>query len=151
MEKFSWVIPGVLAAMARPLDTRKAFEFFQDEGIKVVVSLTHGALTKALVEEFDVEYHHIPVLDFTAPTARDIDRFVQVVHEARKSGKKTLVHCLAGRGRTGTMLACYLVSQGQPPDEALERVRSIRPGSVETSEQECAVHRYARRLDRSRK
>ncbi len=144
-ETFSWVVPGVLAAMSRPLDTRRAFEFFSDEKINVVVSLTERPLNSALVEEFGLENPHLPIRDFHAPTPQQIDEFVEIVDRAQEPGRKVVVHCLAGRGRTGTMLACYLVSRGRSPDEALRRVRSLRPGSVETSEQEDAVHHYAQR------
>jgi atypical dual specificity phosphatase len=58
------------------------------------------------------------------------------------------VHCGGGLGRTGTLLACYLVSaEGLPADAAIARVRAARPGSVETEDQEQAVRRYAERLN----
>jgi hypothetical protein len=49
---------------------------------------------------------------------------------------------------TGTMLACYLVHQGADADTAVERVRAIRPGSIETAEQFQAVRDYAATLQR---
>jgi atypical dual specificity phosphatase len=48
-------------------------------------------------------------------------------------------------GRTGTVLAAYFVARGLPPREAVEKVRDLRPGSVETIEQERAVERFATR------
>jgi len=39
--------------------------------------------------------------------------------------------------------ACYLVSEGMMPDQAIARVRAARPGSVQTEEQEQFVHRWA--------
>jgi len=145
---FSWVVPDVLAAMGRPRDSVTAMEFLKDEGVGVVITLTETPLSRTLIEEFGFEYHHIPVIDFTAPTARQIDRFVKLVEKTRKAGRKAVVHCLAGHGRTGTMLACYLVKRGKTSLEALAQVRDIRPGSVETFEQEDAVARYARRIRR---
>ena len=53
---------------------------------------------------------------------------------------------LAGRGRTGTVLAAYFVSQGMPARDAVQHVRTLRPGSIETPEQERAVFELARRL-----
>lgn len=54
------------------------------------------------------------------------------------------VHCLAGLGRTGTMLACYLVATGTPANNAIMRIREWRPGSIETKEQEAVVYEYER-------
>ena len=58
------------------------------------------------------------------------------------------VHCGAGLGRAGTLLAAYLVSQGCDAEEAMARVRRARPGSIETIEQEQAVREYAERRRR---
>ena len=145
-DSFTWVIPGELAAMARPENPRTVLEFFKDEGIEAIITLMERPLNKALIEEFDFEYHHIPISDFSAPTADQISQFVEAVEGARRSGKKVVVHCLAGQGRTGTMLACYRVSQGISADEAISEIRTLRPGSVETYAQERAVHQYARDL-----
>ena len=149
--RLTWIVPDVLAALGRPYDLRKAVELFKDAGISVVVSLTETALNTDILAEFDIEYHHIPVDDFRAPGAAQIDQFVSVVAAAREAGRKTLVHCFAGRGRSGTMAACYLVSLGRTPEEALAEVRSLRPGAVETEEQEIAVHDYANRLRQKRR
>jgi atypical dual specificity phosphatase len=146
----SWIVPDVLATTGRPEDLRKAVEQFKDAGIGVVISLTETALNTPILAEFDIEYHHIPVEDFRAPEAAQIERFVSIVTAAREAGRKTLVHCFAGRGRSGTMAACYLVSLGRTPEEALAEVRALRPGAVETEEQEEAVHDYARLLRRRR-
>ena len=148
-ESFSWVVPDVLAAMGRPGNLRKAIEFLKDEGVDVLISLTETQLSPGIVTEFDFEYHHIPVEDFAAPTGGQIDEFVSIVQAARKAGKKTVVHCLAGRGRSGTMVACYLVSLGRSSREALAVARLLRPGSVESESQAVAVREYERRLRRA--
>jgi atypical dual specificity phosphatase len=55
------------------------------------------------------------------------------------------VHCGAGLGRTGAVLAAYFVARGMTANNAVGRVRRLRPGSIETDEQAEAVELYARR------
>ncbi len=154
MYNFSWVIPGKLAASGMP--GSRFGSFFNGIGtlaedlklagngkIGALVSLTERALDQVEIDAAGVQYLHLPVADMAAPAVEDCRRFVDFVRERNEEGAAVLVHCVAGRGRTGTMLACYFVAQGFTPLEALERVRSLRPGSVETEAQEAAVFEYA--------
>ncbi|MFC1847184.1 dual specificity protein phosphatase family protein [Chloroflexota bacterium] len=59
------------------------------------------------------------------------------------NNKPVGVSCGAGLGRTGTILACYLVSRGYDADAAINEIRKNRPGSIETQEQEDAIKAYA--------
>jgi atypical dual specificity phosphatase len=104
-------------------------------------------LELSLVREFGFDYLHVPVEDFTAPTQGQIDQVIEFVEGALAEEKKVLMHCWAGIGRTGTLLACFLVSRGIDPAEAIARIRRQRPGSLEAYEQEYAVYQYGRRLE----
>jgi atypical dual specificity phosphatase len=68
-----------------------------------------------------------------------VEDFLKFAKEIRADGKKLVVHCDAGAGRTGTMLACYLVSKGYDAAKAIGEVRRKRPGSIETPGQEEIV------------
>jgi atypical dual specificity phosphatase len=78
-----------------------------------------------------------------APTATQVAQAIATIEAAVQGGQRVAVHCLAGVGRTGTVLAAYLVYQGASAAEAVAEVRSLRPGSLETAAQVDAVHRYA--------
>jgi atypical dual specificity phosphatase len=77
----------------------------------------------------------------TSPTLDDLRAAVRFIQE--RTDKGVVVHCRAGLGRTGTVLAAYLVSRGESAAAALAKVRAMRPGSVETPDQEQAIVRYA--------
>ncbi|NOZ20493.1 MAG: hypothetical protein GXP25_05320 [Planctomycetes bacterium] len=148
---FSWLIEGEIAGMARPVDLRKDLEFLQDEGIGGIVSFTESPLQQALIDEFGIEYRHIPVPDYTAPSTEQIEQFVNFVRQMARKKKAVVSHCFAGKGRTGTMLACYLVAKGRSAKDAIAEVRRLRPGAIETSSQEDAIERYAQRVRRKRR
>lgn len=141
---FSFVIPGVLAGMARPgrfgrLEDDLAF--LRGQGIGGIVSLTEFPLPDQTVERCGFRYLHLPVPDYAAPTLGQIEAFLRFLHAGRDDGA-VAVHCAAGQGRTGTMLACALVDLGLPADEAIRLVRKVRSPSIDTEAQEAMVHQF---------
>lgn len=148
MNGFSWVIENEIAGMARPqLRADALWEWLAGQGIGLVVSLTRDAPDAGLLARFGVDLAHLPVPDFTPPTPAGIDEFLEKAHFYRHEGKSIVVHCGAGMGRTGTMIACYLVGKGMSAADAIEIVRQARPGSIETLAQEECVVELAARLD----
>jgi atypical dual specificity phosphatase len=143
---FSFVIPDVLAGMERPgtfAKLRDDCEFLKRHNISALVSLTEGPLDSVFIVEFGFRYMHLPVADFTPPSISQIDRFLEFQRGAERDKMATVVHCGAGLGRTGTMLACALVARGYSAEAAIDRLRTLRPYSIETVEQEDCVRQYA--------
>ncbi len=141
---FSWIIEDELAGMAKPSSLVSDFEFLKEQGINAIISLTETSLQKSVVNEFGFEYLHLPIPDFSIPTLQQIEKFISFTNKLKEEHKKVVVHCKSGIGRTGTMLAIYFVTRGYSAKDAISEVRSKRPGSIETFEQEKVIFEFAK-------
>ncbi len=146
LHEFSWVIPGKLAGMAMPDGLPGDWLELRDRGVVGVVNLTRRKWPEADLDDADLAYLHLSVPDMHPPKPPQIRAFLEFCDDQISSAGGVAVHCLAGRGRTGTMLACYMVGQGMGAREAIEFVRERRPLSIETGSQESAVYALAARL-----
>lgn len=72
-----------------------------------------------------------------------VQKMVDFIAQSLSNRRPVGVSCGAGLGRTGTILACYLVIQGYKADVVIQEVRAKRPGSIETKSQENAVREWA--------
>ena len=131
---FSWLLPGRVAGMARPVMDDE--EWLREQGVTSLVSLT---LTPPSI---GFRILHVPIPDMHPPSVRQLQAAVDFIRAAWDEGG-VAVHCGAGIGRTGTVLAAVLVAEGSDADEAIAVVRAARPGSIETPEQEHRVHEFA--------
>ncbi|XP_024966721.1 putative dual specificity protein phosphatase DSP8 [Cynara cardunculus var. scolymus] len=98
----------------------------------------------SLYRAYDIDHLVIPTRDYLfAPSFVDIDRAVNFIHKNASHGRTTYVHCKAGRGRSTTIVLCYLVEyKHMTPASALEYVRSRRPRVLLAPSQWKAVQEY---------
>ncbi|OMP00717.1 hypothetical protein COLO4_12426 [Corchorus olitorius] len=103
-----------------------------------------GVYTDSVDMAHNIDHLVIPTRDYLfAPSFADICLAVDFIHENASLGKTTYVHCKAGRGRSTTIVLCYLVEhRHMTPDAAYEYVRSIRPRVLLASAQRQAVEDY---------
>ncbi len=140
---FSWLKQGRLAGCAKP-ETELELKAVKDEGVKAIVSLTGTPLNPDIVSRLGFDYLHTHISG--APTTNQLHEIISFIEEKNAQSRPVLVHCGEGIGRTGTVLAAYLVYHGLGADEAIKRVREKRPGSIENLDQENAVGQYERML-----
>lgn len=124
-----------------------------NERIDLVISLLgdeelhhHGSRSiSAKLEALQIEWLQFPIRDFQTPSPdvteswrRNLPELVRRLNE----GKRILIHCAAGYGRTGTMAATLLMACGFSAHDAIFAVRQARPGTIETEDQERFVREF---------
>ncbi|MBW6456192.1 MAG: cyclin-dependent kinase inhibitor 3 family protein [Trueperaceae bacterium] len=93
-----------------------------------------------------LEVRHFPITDGSVPPPWRGDAFAELVAAIRRSlddGRRVVVHCRGGVGRSGLVAAAVATTCGDDADAAIARVREAQPHAVETREQEAYVGRFA--------
>jgi ADP-ribosyl-[dinitrogen reductase] hydrolase len=131
-------------------DLNRDLDTIRDWGAAAVVTLLEPAeLTLLKVERLGEEvlrrnmsWFHLPIADVSTPDERfeqEWDVAGEELCSILRSGSNVLVHCRGGLGRAGTIAARLLVELGMDPATAIASVRAVRPGAIETSDQEKFV------------
>jgi len=122
------------------------------EGTRALVSLTEiEEMRLAGVENLGsaarrrgMAWYHLPIRDFDVPDATFEERWQSAGPELCRrlvDGESVAIHCWAGLGRSGMIAARLLVEFGELPPSAIHLVRRVRPGAIQTAEQEDYVLR----------
>lgn len=141
---FTWIDKPLLAAMARPSGTEDLL-WLREQGIEILLSLTEERPRRDWIDDAGLLVYHEPLEDMEPPEQAQLDRCVSAILRANERKMGIAVHCGAGLGRTGVVLAAYFVARGLTAANAIARIRRLRPGSIETDEQAAAVELFARR------
>jgi Predicted protein-tyrosine phosphatase len=146
---FSWIIKDKLAANSIPRNVED-LDFIKDQKISAVVCLVEDdeleiqdkennigiKAYENLLKERGIELLHSPIKNYNAPTIEQVEFILNWIYQKLREGKRVMVHCRGGQGRTGTIIASYLMHEyGYTAEEAINFVRSLRPGSIENYSQ----------------
>ena len=143
-DNFSWIIENKLAGSAIPTSIDEV-QWAIEQGVKSIVTIREDPLDDDWVK--DVNYLHVSSNDMGVPEFADLTFAVDFIHRRITNSEPVMVHCLAGMGRTGTLLACYLIKyQKMLADDAIQKVREERPGSIQSFTQEEMIFQFAKSL-----
>ena len=143
-DNFSWIIEGKLAGSAIPTSIDEV-QWAIDQGVKSIVTIREEPLDTDYTN--NVNYFHVHSNDMGVPEFDDLVKTVDFIHDRIVNDEPVMVHCLAGLGRTGTILACYLIKyKKMSADDAIQKVRDERPGSIQSFPQEEIIFQFAKSL-----
>jgi atypical dual specificity phosphatase len=146
---FGWVLDGKLAGSGLPM-TYSQFFWLIKHGIKTIITVREVPLpsnwfTDSIknIDSDNINYLHLSVEDFGAPSIEEIDSTVDYIQRQIDNRKPVMVHCAAGKGRTGTVLAAYLLkNENLTAEQAIKKIRNLRPGSIQSNIQEMTISMY---------
>jgi atypical dual specificity phosphatase len=144
-----WAIDRVLAGMGMPyvaaerrMNFGGALDAYDDDlpllhgaGIRAVACLLNIPSDTPIFEMAGFEFRCLPIADGEPPTLDQVNAFVSFVNDCRARSLPVAAFCEAGLGRTGTMIAAYLIQSGKTAHDAITAVRTRQPSAVETQRQ----------------
>lgn len=118
-------------------------EALGEAGVTVFINLQEEQQDTFQANEKVEGYLWLPAPDQLAPTVEQLALGVHFIAAAERENKKVFMHCKAGQGRAPLLCACYLVSLGATPLQAMEKVQAARPSTRLTPEQSARLREYA--------
>jgi len=139
-----WIVKKAICAIRLP--AQEDVEQLARLGVTLMVTVAvepYADPVRQWCVDAGMRHLRYDVADMEPPELDQIRDFVaETQYELERQGR-VAVHCLGGIGRTGTMIAGYLVAQGKSHKAAIDHVRRRRPGSIQTVGQEIAIARFA--------
>jgi protein-tyrosine phosphatase len=151
IQKSYWVIPNRFCAGEHPsigsVDaTKLKLRWLMELGINTILDLTEIGeadvdyptiiLNEASSLNIQMAYKRFAIPDWRTPSQHTMIDILDEIDQILYYGKKIYLHCHGGKGRTGTVVGCYLVRHGTPVVSVLGKIQELRkdiPGNNEIS------------------
>ncbi|HYE42641.1 MAG TPA: dual specificity protein phosphatase family protein [Caulobacteraceae bacterium] len=122
---FDWLTPQL--AVGGSQAPRDAWALARVHGIDAVIDLRAEACDDVeLLSLHGVQFLHLPTHDLAPLSQEVLDEGVTFANRVLWGGRRLLIHCEHGIGRSATLALCVLISRGDPPLEALRLAKTRR-------------------------
>lgn len=152
---FRWLVPFKIAVMSTPRNERDIRALSSDSiGIRTVLTLTEEEPLDPSWFNARIKNVFLPIRNYYPPSVEQMDIALRVLTD--EESLPVLIHCGGGKGRAGSIAACYMAACGfgkpdlkssdwQPAmsaQDSISKLRAIRPGSIETEQQEAFISKW---------
>ena len=131
--KMTWITSDLAVGYA-PMSYAE-LDSIRSQGIDAIVNLCAEFCDLHEIEEAKgFEVYYLPILDEAAPDMEEMEKGLAWMDEAIYLGKKVLIHCRHGIGRTGTFLTSYLLRKGLGLKLASKKLKHTRAAPTNYSQ-----------------
>lgn len=143
--RFGYLDAYRVAGMSEPwcMKMEPTLRLLKNQGIGAILTLTEENLYGEEYVAAGFLNHHEPIEDCEPPSIEGMDRAITFIDDCLEEGHGVAVHCLQGRGRTGTVLGAWLGrKESLRPEDAIRRIHDLREETLITPTQRAFLFQY---------